>query len=221
MSSVIDKVPALFTGKYDGRDKFAKVMQFATKFVAYHMLLRDPKNELAIKLSNFDKTIGTARKGMRLGKPIEMYPKLMVALGKDLPMQTLAMEVITNVGMAFRWFYDNLAFLEKAKVLTPNNYGVTSNKFRSVAGFFYIIMTCQNFLKANEACNKDFKGDEKAKAKADSVRFEAFLAFFARLCDMSNAMHSAKWYVNNNGIQGACGFISSFIGLRKVWLALK
>mmetsp|Transcript_27445 Transcript_27445/g.38801 ORF Transcript_27445/g.38801 Transcript_27445/m.38801 type:complete len:222 (+) Transcript_27445:41-706(+) len=218
----VAKLSAFSTGPYNGRDKLAKVMQFSAKFVAYHMLLNDPKSEFASQLVKFDKQTAMARKGLRLFKSIELYQKLLVAMGKDMGQVEFLLEVVTNVGMMFRWAYDNLSFLEKAKILSPQSYGVTSNKYRVVATCAYIIIALRKFSAASEKIAVAAKaGKQEALHKAQKDQKEALLEFVARVADMVNALNSAKWYQTNEGIQGLAGIVSATINLRKVWLAMK
>lgn len=139
-----------------------------------------------------------------------------------MPQADFALEVVTNVGMMFRWAYDNLSFLEKAKIIEKKDYGVTSNKYRVLATVAYIIMAVKKFLKANDMvakANKD--GDKEKQDAANKLQLEAVLEFVARVADMTNALHSAKMYQTNEGIQGIAGIISASIAFRKVWIATK
>jgi hypothetical protein len=219
----VAKLNNFSTGAYNGRDKLAKVMQFSCKLVAYHMLLNDPKNELAGKMVKFDKQVAMARKGMRLFKSIEQYQKLLVLMGKDTNQVDFALEVVTNVGMMFRWAYDNLSFLEKSKILDKNDFGVTSNKYRVVATCAYITIGLRKYLQAKAGIAKTLRegGKKEDLAKFQKAQLDAVLEIIARCADMMNALHSAKWYQTNDGIQGLAGVISAAINLRKVWLATK
>lgn len=222
----ISKLNQCSTGKYNLRDKFAKCLQFATMSITYKMLQNDPKDETALRMVAFMKTMGTARKGMRLGKSIELVVKfqaVMAKAGKMAP-DDLALNIITNVGMFFRWGYDNLAFLEKAKALDKADYGVTSNKFRSISGLAYIILAVKGIIKTGAALAKAATSgddDKKAKVQAYADYQAAYLELVARICGLINALHSAKWYVTSQGVQGVCGFVDAFINFRKEYMKLK
>lgn len=197
-------------------------MQFSAKFVAYHMLVNDPKSDIGNKLALFDKNIAMGRKGLRLFKSVEIYQKLVLVMNKEMPQFDFALEVISNVGMMFRWAYDNLAFLEKAKIIDKNMYGVTSNKYRVVAVCAYIILATKKFLKANDTVNKAVKeGNKESLKAAQKVQFEAMMELIGRLADQVNALHSSKLYTSNDSVQGFFGLISASVALRKVWNATK
>jgi hypothetical protein len=156
---------------------------------------------------------------MRLFKSIEEYIKLQKALAAKKAPMDLVLEATQCTGMIMRWGYDNLAFFEKAKILPKAAYGVTSNKYRTVATVAYIISCVKALLKANSDCSA--AQDKKSADAAQSARFEATLGLSARIADLCNAVHSAKYYQTNEGLQGLCGFWSSFLALRKVWKAIK
>lgn len=220
--TTVAKLSNFSTGPYNGRDKLAKVMQFAAKAVAYQMMIGDPKSAVAAKLVLFDKQIAMARKGLRLGKSIELYQKLQLVMTKDMPQFDFALEVISNVGMMFRWAYDNLSFFEKAKIMEKRDYGVTSNRYRVLATVAYLIIAVKKFLAANDAIAKANKaGDKEKLAAANKAQVDAVLEFVARVADMVNALHSSKWYQTNEGIQGIAGVVSAGINMRKVWIATK
>merc|ERR1712194_325438 len=154
-----------------------------------------------------------------MGKSIEEYHKLQLKLAKSMPVGDFVLEVTTCVGMIFRWGYDNLAFLEKAKVVDAAGYGVKSNKFRVVATVAYIILCLKALARCSTDCAK--ANDTESLKKSNDKRFEAMLGLVARCCDMMNALNSAKYYQTNAGIQGLCGLFSSLCGVRKVIKAMK
>lgn len=215
----VSKLSNFSTGPYNGRDKIAKITQFTAKLFAYHLLLNDPKSVLGQQLVYYDKNVAMSRKGMRLGKSIELYQKLTLVMKKDMPQFDFALEVISNVGMMFRWAYDNLSFLEKAKILDKRDYGVTSNKYRVFATFAYIIIALKKINKANEAIAA--AKDNETKSKGRKAQYEAVLELIGRVADLCNAAHSAKMYQTNESIQGMAGIISAYVALRKVWNATK
>jgi len=207
----VTTLAAYSKGPYQGRDKFAKAMQFGARIVAYQIMQSDPTNESAKKMVLFLKQLGVSRKGLRLGKSVEELAKLQKTLAKSKPSVDMALDLVTQVGMSFRWFYDNLGFLEKIKVLPKSDYGVLSNKFRVVATVAYITINLKKFLAK---FSKYLEQPENAKVKA--AVFEASLALISRCADMMNALHGAKLYQTNDGIQGVCGFLSAVIAIRKV-----
>lgn len=214
----VKKLTTFSKGPYQGRDKFAKCLQFALRQYTYYALEADPKNAFAAKMVLFMKQLAVARKGLRLGKSVEELFKLQVALAAKKDIVSLTLDIVTSVGMIFRWGYDNLAFLEKAKVLEKADYGITSNKFRVVATVAYIIQCVRAVLKANAGVAAAKDPEEVKKAK--KTQWAAQLALFARGCDIFNALHSAKFY-QTESIQGWCGFLSSYIAFKKVWDATK
>lgn len=214
----VDFLAKFSKGPYNGRDKFAKCMQFGCRMASYYVLLNDPDNEMAKKAVLLNKQMAISRKALRLGKSVEEMQKLKVALTKKMAPIDLALTITTTVGMTFRWYYDNLAFLEKTKVLAKNNYGILSNKFRVISTVAYIVQCFRAFSKAAANC----AGKEGAELeKALKTRFEAGLALFARCCDIICAVHGAKYYTTNDGIQGVCGLASALLALRKVVNATK
>ena len=213
----VAKLAKFSTGPFDGRDKVTKFTQFAAKFLAYNLAIKDPT--LATKLSALDKQLALARKGLRFGKSIEVYQKLVVCLGADHSNPVnLALEVIGHVGMMFRWGYDNLSFLEKVKLLSMKDPGLQANQWRTLAGIAYTIQAILDLFKTHQAVEK---ADEKDKPKAEKARQEAFLQFIAKGCDLINALHGAKIYLTSDGTQGICGMVNSVISLRKTWSSIK
>lgn len=216
----VTKFEKFSKGPYEGRDKLAKFMQFGSKFLAYYIMTKDPKNERAQKLMAFDKNIGMARKGLRLGKSVEPFQKLIVTMGSEAAPLDMALEAVSCIGMFFRWGYDNLSFLEKAKVLPAGNYSLTSNQWRVMAGVAYVISAIRELIKCQVAAEKAAM-DDKASAHALNKRLEASLQLIAKVCDLINALHGANMYKTNEGLQGLAGATNAFIALRKSWLAVK
>lgn len=225
----VAKVSKLLSGTYNGRDKMAKSIQFATMIITYKMLQADPTNETAKRLVNFMKHVAISRKGMRLFKSVEVYQKMLVAMGKKIPTDELVLNVAANGGMVLRWGYDNLGFLEKAKAIDAGGYGVTSNKWRAFSSIPYIILALKGIMKAEAsyaaARPQDSRELTESKqgdlAAATNKRLAAYLELIGRVCGLMNALHGSKLYCTNDGLQGLFGFLDGFIALRKVWIAIK
>jgi hypothetical protein len=76
--------------------------------------------------------------------------------------------VSTTIGMIFRWYYDNLAFLEKIKILPKGaEYNITSNKYRCVATVAYIILAIKGYFKAARECS-----EKKVRVRYSSPLFQ-------------------------------------------------
>ena len=215
--STIDLLVSISKGDYQGRDKFAKSLQFFCTFTAHYLLQADSKNVLALRMNNLKKVLGTGRKALRLGKAVEQVPKLQKALATTKNPVDLGLKLLSDGSMVFRWIYDNLGFLNKAKVIDGNGtYGITSNKFRVIATVAYIILCIKAIFKTSAACTRAETEEEQQKANSD--HFEATLALIGRCTDMVNALKGSKLYVTNDGFNGICGFISGIIAFRKVFV---
>ena len=55
--STIDLLVSMSKGDYQGRDKFAKSLQFFCTFTAHYLLQADSKNVLALRMNNLKKVI--------------------------------------------------------------------------------------------------------------------------------------------------------------------
>eukprot|EP00947_MAST-08B_sp_MAST-8B-sp1_P004989 g4989.t1 len=120
-SVTLDSVHALYN-KVEGRDKLCKLVQYGSRLAAWHYLTSDADSPTGQRAKLLFKGMQSARKGMRLGKTINEFQKLRVALatfqrGDELmPAWRLAMEAVVRLSMGKFFYHDNQKFFNAIKL---------------------------------------------------------------------------------------------------------
>jgi hypothetical protein len=107
-------------GIAEGRDKFGKFVQYGARFLMYHALQSDPKSDFGIRMRGLFGLIRDARKLSRLLKTLNEYKKLMEILAAPSPAHHKALEALSRIGFGAYWFFDNVSWMSKGKVLKYN-----------------------------------------------------------------------------------------------------
>jgi len=91
-----------------------------SRFLAYHLLTADPKSEWGKSFSGLFALTRDCRKIVRLLKFLGEYEKIRNLLQKQPVTQTQIIQLIGATGLSAYWFFDNLVYLSKGKMLTAN-----------------------------------------------------------------------------------------------------
>jgi len=118
-----------FFANEQGRDKFNKVIQYGSRYIAYQLLTTDPKNEWGLRFNKLFAFTRDCRKILRLMKWLNEYEKLEKLLASPHTSTSTRNQllVLSGVGMASYWFFDNMTYLVKGGMIVDNpNYGKLS-----------------------------------------------------------------------------------------------
>ncbi|DBA94242.1 TPA: hypothetical protein ACH3X1_001864 [Trebouxia sp. C0004] len=102
-----------YLAKRDGIDKVLKVIRYSTK-LALATALKNDSSDLAVRLKEFETSIGTSRKAYRLGKWLSDLNTL-----RNTPVLTKAgsLELLASGGEGVYYFVEQLTWLVKAGLL--------------------------------------------------------------------------------------------------------
>ena len=109
----------------EGRDKLAKFVAYFSKFMMYHLLNNDKKSDLGLRLKILSNIISNARKLARIFKYFNEYQKLLLSLDSSDPISKQSLEVFNKFTMGWYWFFDNISWLAKGKVLKYDEKSVS------------------------------------------------------------------------------------------------
>jgi len=217
-----------------GRDKTYRTVQYFSRFLAWYLLSRGHK-DAAARWNALKSALGSGRKLMRLGKPLEHLQAALRATASAGP----SGEQITTIGrqLAYAGYlsYDALIWLGSVKFLslTPaqkESYGKISNRFW-LAGI--VLNLVHALLKAGRLADevkalRSPAGAEKVGDDAErNRRYHALQASRAAVRYQFIIDSLDVWlpatnlgFVNfNDGLLGFTGTVTSLMALRSQWRA--
>jgi len=220
-----------------GRDKTYRAVQYFARFLAWYLISGGHKLEAA-RWTALKSHLGTARKLMRLGKPMEHLQAALRAIQVSGP----AGEQIATIGRQLGYFgylvYDALVWANAIKFIslkpeTAQKVAKTSNRLW-LAGILFSIS--HGLLKsgrlANEAkklrvsstwSEKDLGEEANREVKSRAVELNRAATHYQFIIDVLDLWvpASSLGIVNfNEGTLGILGFITSVMALRKQWQAV-
>ncbi|KAA8893854.1 peroxisomal biogenesis factor 11 [Sphaerosporella brunnea] len=209
-----------------GRDKALRTLQYLARFLSWYLLR---KGYTAASIAPWDaikKNFGSTRKAMRIGKNVEHLKAASVALDDKtlapIPKYLAALRQLCYAGYLT---LDTLGFLAGTKIytLTPTRTAWVQKEAQKLwlAG-----ITCSLLhsayklqqLSSREGLLK--KTDAEGKLEGDQIRKERQKLHTQLLLD------GCDWVIPatglgltgfDEGLVGAAGFVSSWIGLRQQW----
>ncbi|MES1910933.1 MAG: hypothetical protein MHM6MM_003451 [Cercozoa sp. M6MM] len=163
----------------NGRDKLGKMIQYASRFLMWALLSRDPDSELGMRFKGLFMMTRDARKLTRLFKVLNEYATVRNALlkAKDTDRVVLVLTVLSRLGFAYYWCNDNLVYLSKAKFLSRDIkfHGKQATKgwaFGVLATLALLLYKLRQMKQREAALTRQFiVGDEEdAKKKLTALR---------------------------------------------------
>ncbi|KAF9452650.1 peroxisomal biogenesis factor 11 [Macrolepiota fuliginosa MF-IS2] len=223
-----------------GRDKAYRALQYFARFYAWYLLTKGNKEE-ASRWANLKTHLGTARKLMRLGKPIE---HLQAALKASLVSGPLA-EIITTVARQIGYFgylsSDALVWANSIKFIKLDSQTAQRLAKRSFQLWFtgIIFSIINSVLKASRTVRlnreerslqasatwgeKDLGEEAARETKLSAIaaaRATTRQQFIIDLCDVWIPATGSGLLNVNEGALGILGLISSLLGVKAQWLAV-
>eukprot|EP00743_Colponemidia_sp_Colp-15_P003585 GILK01003867.1.p1 GENE.GILK01003867.1~~GILK01003867.1.p1 ORF type:complete len:267 (+),score=40.56 GILK01003867.1:43-801(+) len=222
-----------FWNNYEGRDKFSKVLQYGSRFIAWYLLTSNP--DMSKRFSGLMVGMRDARKLFRLFKSVNEYQKVMMtAMGKGDSF-TKTMTIISRLGFLQYWIFDNLVILCNTKFLkqSPAQY----TKLGSLGWFIglvsAIILECVNLADSFDRESRLVKSQGTKTAEEVQLELKAirdartgtYLNIIKNLGDTitaSNGIELPKMLVGkqfNEGLVGLGGLTSALITCYQLWPA--
>jgi len=220
-----------------GRDKTYRAVQYFARFFSWYLTSKGEKLEAA-RWSALKVHLGTARKLMRLGKPME---HLQAALRATLTSGPV-IEQITTIARQIGYFgylsYDVFAWAHTIKFITlspETAKKVSKQSFRFwFAGIVFSLVN--GVLKASRLATeakqlraskpwgeKDLADEATRETKLNAVeaaRKSTRQQFIIDLLDVWIPATGADILDINEGTLGICGLISSLLGAKAQWQAV-
>jgi len=209
-----------------GRDKVYRSVQYLARFLAWYYAKQGFSKELVAQMSALKSALGTTRKVMRLGKPMEHFQAAVKAVAIGDPVLKLA-AIVRQLGYAFYLLNDHLVWAHSAKVkifakdrLARINHnaarfwaiGIASSIFSGLYKLNGIRVRRQGTLRPQSSpekeANRKIEIRELAKAYS-ATRYQ----LIQDACDFCLPMSSLGYFNLNEGVLGAAGLISSLMGL--------
>ncbi|PFH54594.1 hypothetical protein AMATHDRAFT_44433 [Amanita thiersii Skay4041] len=226
-----------YSGTTLGRDKAYRAVQYFARFYAWYLLGNGNKDEAA-RWSALKSHLGTSRKLMRLGKPME---HLQAALRAALASGPVA-EQITTIARQIGYFgylmYDAIVWINSIKFIklspeTAKRVQKTSFQFWFAGILFSIINGALKTIRlAKETkrlqASKTWGEKDLAEEAARENKLGALQVSRAAtrrqltidLLDLWIPATGAELVNINEGVLGIFGFITSLLGAKAQWKAV-
>jgi len=224
-----------------GRDKFNKIIQYGSRLLAYHLLSADPKSEWGKSFSALFALTRDCRKIVRLLKFLAEYEKIRNLLQKQPTTQKQFVQLVGAAGLAAYWWFDNLVFLSKGKMLTANpewaKYSMQGWWVGILCGAIIDIQSLHESYKSESELRSQLRldgsvtpEDSSKKAKLNellSARTTLYLNCVKNAGDFlisSNGWDLPKTLLGqnfNDGVVGLAGVISGTAVCTTVWRGIK
>ncbi|KAL0030088.1 hypothetical protein WJX79_006130 [Trebouxia sp. C0005] len=224
-----------YLAKRDGIDKVLKVIRYSTK-LALATALKNDSGDLAVRLKEFETSIGTSRKAYRLGKWLSDLNTL-----RNTPVLTKAgsLELLASGGEGVYYFVEQLTWLVKAGLLDKKyakrfstisawaelvGYvgNVTLNGLRIAAALERELMLTQELVRRKKE-DDTMPDDVHLIKEVQALRARRLLRTLAVVQDLSDALMAVndvtdgRSPMNSSAVLSVCGLTSACISVHKNW----
>ncbi|KAH8988903.1 peroxisomal biogenesis factor 11 [Lactarius akahatsu] len=217
-----------------GRDKIYRAVQNFARFYAWYLISKGHKVE-AVPWNALKGHLATARKLLRLGKPLEHLQAALRAAQNTGDFK----EQLTTIARQLSYFgyltYDAVAWANAVKFITLKP--VTSQKVQNIANRLWLsgilFSITHAVFKAGRLTKeaREIRGLNEKNVGGDNARESRLRAlhnfrtatrkqFIIDILDVWLPASSLGLVNINDGVLGIFGFISSFLALRSHWLAV-
>jgi len=212
-----------------GRDKAYRTVQYAARALAWYYAQRGYPKEAVAQMSAIKSALGTTRKVMRLGKPMEHFQAAVKAMTLADPILRV-LAISRQLGYAFYLINDALVWAHSAKikVYAKDRFArisVNASRFwaigiaSSILSGLYKLRDVQvrqaRIQKAGTLATPEKEADRKVEIKALRTQYYATrYQLIQDLCDFTLPMSSLGYFNLNEGVLGVAGLISSLMGLQ-------
>jgi peroxin-11B len=205
-----------------GRDKFSKLLQYASKLTAWYLLSYQPEQkDLAGRLGKLEKGTANARKLFRLLRPIAFAKKVMDLASKGGQMTVSeALQLGTAAGYGNYFFADHFLWLIRLGVIKgdENYYAKWSSYGWLIALCFALtsdLLDLLKYLNKSQAVSYNTPPQELAQLKQQ--RQKLTLNFTKNVSDLCVSLSSTKLTTFPDWWLGICGISASLVGFYELW----
>ncbi|KAI0051739.1 peroxisomal biogenesis factor 11 [Auriscalpium vulgare] len=217
-----------------GRDKIYRAVQYFSRFFAWYLISKGYKLE-ATRWNALKGHLATARKLLRLGKPLE---HLQLAL-RAAQTTGEVREQVTTIGRQVGYFgyltYDAIVWANSVRFIalkpdTAAKVNKTANRFW-LAGILFSIAHAvfksarltQEVKEVRLLSEKDIGGENARYARVrtiEALRTGTRHQFLIDILDLWIPATNIGLFNFNDGVLGIFGFITSVLALQKHWSAV-
>ncbi|KAL4493142.1 hypothetical protein ABPG72_003227 [Tetrahymena utriculariae] len=217
--------------KTEGRDKFCKAIQYASRFLKWHFTNTENK-ELATRFNGLFNGMKDARKLFRLFKTINEIQKIQELLNKkDNDEINKALNILVRAFFGLYWYFDNLVILKSVNFIKgdPKPDNKKGSTCWLIALLLSIAQNIRNLLKnfteelnlskqvfENQVEQENSKLNDQI-SKIRKQRVDIYLSIIKNLGDTITAGQASNLWptlLNKNasdGLIGLGGFVSAVI----------
>ncbi|KAF4623095.1 hypothetical protein D9613_001914 [Agrocybe pediades] len=226
-----------FGGTTLGRDKTYRAIQYFARFYAWYLLSKGDKLDAA-RWTALKGHLGTARKLMRLGKPLEHLQAALRASLSSGPIEETLTTVARQIGYFGYLSYDAIVWAhsikfialspETAKTVTKRAFqfwfaGIIFSLVHGVLKAARLAKEAKSLQSSRTWGEKDLAaeaGRETRLAAVESARKSNRQQLVIDLLDVSIPATGAGLANVNEGTLGILGLISSLLGAKAQWQAV-
>ncbi|KAI9460909.1 peroxisomal biogenesis factor 11 [Lactarius psammicola] len=217
-----------------GRDKIYRTAQYFARFFAWYLISRGHKVQ-AVRWNALKGHLATARKLLRLGKPLEHLQAALRAAQNTGDFKEQFTTIARQLGYFGYLTYDAVVWANTVKFITLNP--VTSQKVQNIANRFWLagilFSITHAVFKAGRLTKeaREIRGLDEKNVGGDNARESRLRAlhttrtatrqqFIIDILDVWLPASNLGLVNINDGALGIFGTISSFLALRAQWLAV-
>lgn len=213
-----------------GRDKLYRTIQYFSRFLVWYFEKNGYDKQTILRFNNLKSALGTSRKLMRIGKPLE---HLQAALKVTKEMSDPVVGICAmgrQISYAVYLFHDMLIWADKIKFITLDKVdlalvnkraaqfwmaGISLNVISGLYKHQQVQARLRRIRRSSKAAGEQEKEEKKyqlqsASAQAVAVRLQLLQDF----CDILSPSSTLGYHSLNDGVIGGAGTISSLLGLR-------
>ncbi|KAK9868102.1 hypothetical protein WJX84_004510 [Apatococcus fuscideae] len=232
---VLDKT-VTFLAKRDGIDKVLKITRYVSKLLLA-TTYKESTSEAAIRLKDFETSIGVSRKAYRLGKFLADINSLRKSNAQP---HLYWLEVLANGGEGCYYFLEQLTWLIKAGMLNKRyQHRVTKlSAWSEMTGYMGNIILSSLFIRASLAREKALQVDLDTRKKHDEeclpeegviraqlkqLQSKRVMKSLALIQDLSDSTLALNDITDGKGIiahpvwLATAGLISAAVSVHKNW----
>ncbi|KAK9827541.1 hypothetical protein WJX74_009437 [Apatococcus lobatus] len=234
-ADVLDKT-VTFLAKRDGIDKVLKITRYVSKLLLATSY-KDSKSETAVRLKDFESSIGVSRKAYRLGKFLADINSLRKS---NAAPHLYWLEIIANGGEGCYYFLEQLTWLIKAGMLDKRYQHRVSklSAWSEMLGYMGNIILSSLFIRASMAREQALQLDLDTRKKHDEeclpeesvlraqllqLRSKRIMKSLALVQDLSDSTLALNDITDGQGMLAhpvwlaTAGLISAAISVHKNW----
>ncbi|CAF3016466.1 unnamed protein product [Rotaria sp. Silwood2] len=215
-----------FTSRTAGRDKIYRIIQYASRFIAWYCIKkrRVVNVERLIELfQNLESVMSLTRKGMRLGRFVDYVKSVLESFHiRNKRIGTLF--GLIAVCQSLFMLFDNLLLLHRFKIIYFK-YPQHLQQYLNQVWLLWLSLALTrdyNEMQASFAVgqhNHQQKQDKSLMRRATIFWTNKPLVIdtFKNLCDLYIPLSNLNIVRANNGLQGLAGTIASILGFLQLW----